>query len=143
MIDERLDASSSFLCVFNYLLEISDSVSLKYTFVQAPTLKSFAYNVLKDEAAVKHLEALLKTLYDNSQHTLSSRAVEHFNQVKAIWGNRDFIRIILKNGTTPCSMLRFKCVAARKLTEFLVFRIREDPSFDDIFQHMEPTAMMR
>ncbi|CAH9063171.1 unnamed protein product [Cuscuta europaea] len=45
--------------------------------------------------------------------------------------------------TTPCSMLRYKRVAARKLTEFLVFRIRDDPSFDDIFQHMEPAAMMR
>ncbi|CAH9127683.1 unnamed protein product, partial [Cuscuta epithymum] len=59
------------------------------------TIKSLADKAIKDESVVQHLEALLETLYDNSQHTLSNRAVEHFDKVKSIWGNRDLIRILL------------------------------------------------
>ncbi|CAH9063107.1 unnamed protein product [Cuscuta europaea] len=111
--------------------------------IDAHTVECFADKVLKDESVVQPLEALLETLYNNSQHTLSNRAVEHFEKVKSIWGNRDFIRILLKDKSTPCSMLRYMRVAGRKLTEFLVYKIKGDPAFDDIFRYMEPTTMMR
>ncbi|CAH9127694.1 unnamed protein product [Cuscuta epithymum] len=111
--------------------------------VYGPSLKFFTDKVLKDEAAVQLLNEFLGTLFVNSEHTCSNPALDHFDKVKKVWGHRDFLRVLLKEEGAPYPMKTCKILASRKLTEFIVPKIRSDPSFKVIVQYTEPASMMR
>ncbi|KAL3632822.1 hypothetical protein CASFOL_025806 [Castilleja foliolosa] len=110
--------------------------------VDEPSFDDLAERVLKDGEVVRILEDFLETLADDSQHTLQTRALKHFYQAKNIWENHRFISILVKD-TLPCSMGRYNLVASRKTAEFLMLKIRSDPSFEDVYKYNEPDSMMR
>ncbi|KAL3632777.1 hypothetical protein CASFOL_025761 [Castilleja foliolosa] len=110
--------------------------------VDSPSFDDLTTEVLKDGEITRILKEFLETLVDNSPHTLRTRALEHYDQAKKIWGNHRFIDVLVKHNL-PCSMRRYNLVASRKLSEFLMHKIRSDPSFEDIYKYKEPDSMMR
>ncbi|KAL3619646.1 hypothetical protein CASFOL_034558 [Castilleja foliolosa] len=127
--------------------EIDKDPDLAYTNHCSPINYSRCIGILASEASkdgeiAQILDQFLQTLDFDSPHTLQTRALELNHQAKSIWENHRFIGVLLKT-LLPCSMRRFNLVASRKLTEFIMRKIKSDPSFKDVFKYSEPDSLMR
>ncbi|KAL3632770.1 hypothetical protein CASFOL_025754 [Castilleja foliolosa] len=110
--------------------------------VDSRSIGILASEASKDGEIAQILDQFLQTLDFDSPHTLQTRALELNHQAKNIWENHRFIGVLLKT-LLPCSMRRFNLVASRKLTEFIMRKIKSDPSFKDVFKYSEPDSLMR
>ncbi|KAL3651901.1 hypothetical protein CASFOL_004903 [Castilleja foliolosa] len=127
--------------------EIDKDPDLAYTNHCSPINYSRSIGILASEASkdgeiAQILDQFLQTLDFDSPHTLQTHALELNHQAKNIWENHRFIGVLLKT-LLPCSMRRFNLVASRKLTEFIMRKIKSDPSFKDVFKYSEPDSLMR